>query len=414
MMTKQRVLVTGIGIVSSIGNRFETFQEALREGKSGVGRISLFDPSGLACQNGCEVNGLTPEHYFPKEEVQRMDRASVLTMVAAQQALHTGDLAMETSPKIDKSTIDPSRCGISLGSTVGGMTSGFEYYRRLKKGRITPGFLLDQPLYAMGARVSSFYGFQGPNLVFSTACSSANIAIGYACDLIRSGRMDMMLAGGFDPMAEITCSGFGVLRNISPDVPRPFDRKRKGLILGEGAGILLLESETHFNRRHDHVYGEVLGYGMSSDAYHMTSPDILGRGAARSMMNAIANSGILPEQVEYINAHGTATQHNDQMETAAIKKVFKERAYEIPVSSTKSMHGHTLGAAGGIEAIAVLAAMNGGFIPPTINYQEKDPKCDLDYVPNQSRTQSFSVGLSNNFGFGGNNCTVILGRTSTT
>lgn len=408
MANRQRVFITGVGVICAIGNGFDMFRDALKTGRNGVGRIRAFDPGDLSCQNGCEVGDL--QSYFPKEEDRRMDRASQLAMIAAEQAVNTAELKRESGSKVDGHALDTSRCGIALGSTIGGMTSGFAYYRRLKKGRAAPGFLREQPLYSIGARVSATYGFQGPNLVFSTACSSANIAIGYAGDLIRSGRMDIMLAGGFDPMAEITCAGFGVLRNTSPDVARPFDRKRNGLILGEGAGILLLESEAHFKRRHGHIYGEVLGYGVSSDAYHMTSPDVLGRGAARSMLNAISNSGIEPGQVEYINAHGTATKHNDQMETAAIKRVFKESAYGIPVSSTKSMHGHTLGAAGGIEAIAVLAAMDGGFIPPTMNYQEKDPKCDLDYVPNQAREKEFSVGLSNNFGFGGNNCTVIFGK----
>ncbi|MFH1157160.1 MAG: beta-ketoacyl-[acyl-carrier-protein] synthase family protein [Pseudomonadota bacterium] len=409
MMKKQRVLVTGVGVTSAIGTGFENFRNALKDGRSGTGRIRQFDPSGLACQNGCEVKDLSAGEAIAEDEASRMDRASIMTMVAAKQAMDTGGLPLDRG-RIDDTATDPSRCGVVLGSTVGGMTSGFAYYRHLKKDRIVPGLLLDQPLYAMGSRVCSRYGFKGPNIVISTACSSANLAIGYAWDQIRSGRMDIMLAGGFDPMAEITCSGFGVLRNTSPDVARPFDRNRQGLVLGEGSGILLMESEEHFGRRHGHVFGEILGYGMSSDAYHMTSPDILGRGAARSMMNALASSGISPGEVGYINAHGTATKHNDQMETAAIKSVFRDRAYSIPVSSTKSMHGHTLGAAGGIEAIAVLAAMDGGFIPPTINYRDKDPHCDLDYVPNQAREASFSVGLSNNFGFGGNNCTVVLGR----
>nr|WP_319396783.1 beta-ketoacyl-[acyl-carrier-protein] synthase family protein [uncultured Desulfobacter sp.] len=413
MADRQRVFITGVGVISAIGNGFDMFRDALKAGRNGVGRIRAFDPGGLACQNGCEVDDLTS--CFPEEDARPMDRASQLAMIAADQAVQTSGLVRESgSQEIGSRTgrlgIDPTRSGIALGGTIGGMASGFAYYRRLKNGQAAPGFLLDQPLYSMGARISAAYGLQGPNLVFSTACSSANIAIGYACDLIRSGRMDIMLAGGVDPMAEITCAGFGVLRNTSPDVARPFDRKRNGLILGEGAGILLLESEKHFRQRQGHIYGEVLGYGMSSDAYHMTSPDVLGRGAARSMYNAVSDSGLVPGQVEYINAHGTATKHNDQMETMAIKKVFEKRAYDIPVSSTKSMHGHTLGAAGGIEAIAVLAAMDGGFIPPTMNYREKDPKCDLDYVPNQAREQQFSVGLSNNFGFGGNNCTVILGR----
>lgn len=399
-MEKRRVLITGVGIICAIGNNYEQFFAALEEGMSGVGRITAFDPTGLSGENGCEVKHFDPAKHFPAEESRRMDRSCHLSLVAVREAIESSGL--------DLSRLDKKRCGVSAGSTIGGMISGFEYYRRLKKGKISPGLLLDQPLYSVGSRICAKYGFFGPNITISTACSSANIALGYAYDLIRSGEMDIMAAGGFDPMAEITCSGFGVLRNISPDISRPFDKNRKGLVLGEGAAYLLLEAEDHVRQRGGKAYGEFLGYGLSSDAYHMTAPDILGKGAARSMQQAIENSRIDREDIDYINAHGTGTKLNDQMESTAIKKVFGKRAYDIPVSSIKAMVGHTLGASGAVEAIAMIAAMHGGFIPPTINYETPDPRCDLDYTPNRSRKRTIRIALSNNFGFGGNNCSIII------
>ena len=254
------------------------------------------------------------------------------------------------------------------------------------------------------------YGIHGPNIAISTACSASNVAMGYAYDLIRNGIADVMIVGGFESITEMTCAGFGVLRNLSPDTCRPFDRNRKGLVLGEGAAVVILENSEHCMRRSGRIYAEFVGYGMSSDAYHMTAPDITGKGPALAMKKAIENSGISVQDIDYINAHGTGTLYNDLIETASIKRVFGQRAYGIPISSTKSMHGHTLGAAGAIEAITIIATLKDSFIPPTINYETPDAKCDLDYVPNKSRDKSVNTILSNGFGFGGNNCSIVIRR----
>lgn len=402
-MKKKRVFITGVGVICSIGKNFNDFTFALKNGLSGADKITAFDTEGLRGIYGCEVRGFNPREYFSKRDLRRMDRASQLCLVAVNEAMHSSGL--------DVSGLNKERCGVSFGSTVGGMRSGTEYYRRLKKDkRVYASLLLDSPLYSAGTRVCIEYGLLGPNIVISTACSSANVAIGYAYDLIQNGVVDVMIAGGFDAMSDIPSSGFGVLRNISPDICRPFDKDRNGLILGEGAGCIILEDAEHCIKRGGKIYGEFMGYGMSCDAYHMTAPDITGKGPAQAMQKAIENSGIGPDDIDYINAHGTGTFHNDLIETTAIKRVFGQRAYRLPVSSTKSMYGHTLGAAGAIEGVTVIAAILYHFIPPTINYETPDPKCDLDYVPNKSKDIIVNTVLSNNFGFGGNNCSIIIKR----
>lgn len=403
-MKKKRVFITGMGVICSIGNNFDEFTSALKKGISGADKITAFNAEGLRGSYGCEVKRFNPLDHFSKKELRRMDRASQLCLVAVREAVSSSGLNI--------SGLDKGRCGVSFGSTLGGMISGTEYYRRLKNRRVYASLLLDYPLYSAGTRVCIEYGLLGPNIAISTACSSSNVAMGYAYDLIQNGIVDVVITGGFDTMAEITCSGFGVLRNVSLKVCRPFDKNRDGLILGEGAACIILEEANHCIQRKGRVYGEFMGYGISSDAYHMTAPDITGRGPALCMQLAIKHSGISPDDVDYINAHGTGTTHNDKIETTAIKRVFGKRAYNIPVSSTKSMYGHTLGAAGAIEAVTVIAALQHHFIPPTINYKTKDPKCDLDYCPNESRDRIINTILSNNFGFGGNNCSIIIRRSN--
>lgn len=399
-MYNRKVYITGVGTISSIGNDFKEFKESLATGQSGVSEISLFDVTGSQFKKGCEIKNLNTSTFFEKRALKRMDRASQIALIATREA---------DSGNLDWSGVDPVKCGVAIGTTLGGMISGLSYYRLLQKGIVAAGRLMDQPMYAVSSRICAAYELKGPNFTVSTACSSSNIALGYAYDLVRTGQADVMLAGGVDSFAEITYSGFGVLRNISHDTIRPFDRYRDGLILGEGAAIMVLASASHCCGR---PLAEFLGYGLSSDAYHMTAPDILGRGAAAAMACALRNSGITPDKIDYINAHGTGTRHNDQMETLAIKKVFGDKAYEIPVSSTKSMCGHTLGAAGAIEAAAVIAAIQEGFAPPTISYTTPDPKCDLNYVPNQAIQCEINTAISNNFGFGGNNCSIVLGKVN--
>lgn len=401
-MNSDQIWITGVGIISALGNDFESFAKALRRGEAAVRPISAFDASAVRGHLGCEVLDFFPQEHFNPRELRRMDRGSCLLMVAAREAMGSAGLKF--------GDYDPERGSVALGSTLGGMINATNYYSHLKttgKGYVTR--LTDYPLYAAGTRVCSEYGLLGANLAFSTACSSSNIAIGVGADMIRLGEADIVLVGGFDTMAKMTVAGFNVLRNVSSEYCRPFDKNRQGLILGEGAGVLVLESEAHARRRGAIPMARFLGYGMSSDAYHMTAPDVTGRGPARAIEAALRNAGINAKDVDYINAHGTGTIHNDAAETKAIKRVLGEHAANVAVSSTKSMHGHTLGAAGAIEAIAIIAGMQGNFLPPTANYQQPDPNCDLDYVPNHARDGHINIALSNNFGFGGNNCSILLG-----
>lgn len=398
----ERVFVTGIGVLSALGADLSTFSRSVREGRNGAAFITAFDTDAVAGRMGCEVRDFNPLAHFDLNKLRRLDRCSQLAVVAARQAVITAGLDMEQ--------LNPKRAGVSLGTTLGGMINATRHYERwAASGHVIASLLHDYPLYSAGARIVGEYGWSGPNIAFSTACSSANIAIGHAADLIRYGRQDLMLAGGVDTMAKITVAGFNALRNVSHDAIRPFDKNRNGLVLGEGAAILCLESERRMKQRGAQPLAEILGYGMSTDAYHMTAPDPTGRGPALAMNRALARAGIALDQIGYINAHGTGTRHNDETESRAIKKVFGALTEGIPVSSTKSMHGHVLGATGAIEAVAVIAGMQGGFVPPTINYVTPDPRCDLDYVPNQAREVRFKHALSNNFGFGGNNCSLVLG-----
>ena len=400
-MATERVFVTGIGVLTAIGADFDGFSQSLREGRSGASAIGAFDAQCVPGHLGCEVRGFAPEQHFDGRTLRCLDRCSQLAVVAARQAV--------AAAALDFSDLDRRRAGVVMGTTLGGMINATHYFERAyHSGQYHASLLYDYPLYSPGARIIGEYGLGGPNLAFSTACSSANIALGYAADLIRHGRLDAALAGGVDTMAKITVAGFNSLRNVTREAIRPFDKDRSGLVLGEGAAILCLESESRVRRRGVEPWAEVLGYGMSTDAYHMTAPDATGRGPALAMTRALRQAGVEPHHIDYINAHGTGTRHNDETETRAIKKVFGDAARGIPVSSTKSMHGHVLGATGAVEAAAIIAGMRHGFIPPTINYATPDPRCDLDYVPNHARIQRFNTALSNNFGFGGNNCALVL------
>lgn len=403
-MNSDQIWITGVGIVSALGNDFVSFAKALRRGEDAVRPITAFDASALRGHMGCEVRDFFPQEHFNRRELRRMDRSSCLLVVAAREAM--------TRAGLKPGDYNPERGAISLGTSLGGMIEATNYYTHLKttgKGYVTR--LIDYPLYAAGTRACAEYGLLGTNLAFSTACSSSNVAIGVGADIIRLGEADIVLVGGFDTMAKMTVAGFNILRNVSPERCRPFDKYRQGLVLGEGAGVLVLEGEAHARRRGAIPIAKFLGYGMSSDAYHMTAPDVTGRGPARAIEAALRNAGINAKDINYINAHGTGTTHNDAAETKAIKRVLGEHAANVAVSSTKSMHGHTLGAAGAIEAVAIIAGMQGGFLPPTANYQHPDPNCDLDYVPNHARDGRINIALSNNFGFGGNNCSILLGNT---
>lgn len=395
------VVVTGMGVLTPIGD-MSVFARHLHAGKDGIDEVKSFDVGPYKFKTGGEIKEFVPENYFSLRELRRTDRATQMMYFAGDEAIMTAGL--------DFANVKKHRCGVCIGTTLGGMLSGESYYRalRVRENRTYASLLLDQPLYTATEKLAKRYGFTGPNNVISTACSASAHALGYGFELIRNGRCDLMVVGGVDTLSQLTYAGFGILKAITRDKIRPFDKKRSGLVLGEGAGVLVLENFAHAKERGAFVYGELAGYGKSSDAHHMTAPEKDGAGASLSMRQAMHMAEVECEDIDYINAHGTGTILNDATETLAVKKVFGDRAYEIPISSTKSMIGHSLGASGAIEAIVCLMAMLHNFVPPTINYHTPDPECDLDYVPNVSRNKHVKVALSNSFGFGGNNASLVF------
>lgn len=402
-MERRQVVVSGIGVITSICRDFSEFTHALRAGKDGISKIEGFDTSGVRSCFGGEIKQCFDQRDRLSRDRKPIDRASALVLTAAREAWQESGLRPEG--------INARKAGVYLGSCGGGFLNGLRYFAKVaRKQRGNANLLLDLPLHAAASRVACEYGLEGPLSTVSNACASSAIAIAYGAELIRNGKVELMLVGGFDALTPMNLVGFGMMRNSSlGNRIRPFDKNRDGLLLGEGAAVLVLEERSHCQRRGGTIRANLLGWGITSDTYHMTAPDPSGRGAARAMDMALAEGGVDKANVSYINAHGTGTLHNDVMETAAIKRAFGKQAYEIPVSSTKSMIGHTLGAAGALELVASIAGMNHGFIPPTINYESQDPKCDLDYVPNRSRPASLKVILSNSFGFAGTNCSIVVG-----
>lgn len=397
---KDRVFVTGIGILSAIGNDLDVFAHNIVKGTNGIAPVTAFETIPLHSHIGGEVRCDLNTHFSPTQQ-RRMDRCSKLTVVAARQAIERAGLV--------QSDYDPDRVGIFMGTTLGGMIGATEYFELLNKRNLHKiTYLQDYPLYSAGARIIEQYGFTGPNLAFSTACSSSNVALGYATDCIRYKRCDIAFAGGVDTMAKITLAGFNALKNVSSDAIRPFDKNRSGVVLSEGAAVLVLESEDGVRTRGAIPLAEIAGYGMSTDAYHMTAPDSTGRGPALAMNRALKNSNMSPGDIDHINAHGTATRHNDEIESRAIRKILGAHVDSVPITSTKSQHGHALGAAGALEAVAAIVAIRTGKVPPTLNLQQQDPRCRIDVVANKARDHRSKAVLSNNFGFGGNNCAIIF------
>lgn len=405
-----RVVITGMGVVSPIGIGIETFEEALFEGKNGVARITLFDASSYRSQIAGEVRNFNPRDYLPPKQIGRMDRFTQMGMVAAEEAIKQAGI----SPNEE----DPGEIGILVGSGVGGLyTIGREQTVLLEKGprRVSP-FLVPMLITDItSAQIAIKYGFSGPNFSISTACASGNHSIGEAFKIIQRGDAEVMVAGGAEAaITPLGLAGFCSMRALSTrnDEPakacRPFDKQRDGFVIGEGAGVVVLEKWERARKRKVPIWGEIIGFGMSEDAYHITQPVEDGRGLREAMRRALLDAKIPVEKVDYINAHGTSTPLNDKVETRAIKNLFGKNAYRIPVSSTKSMTGHLLGATGGVEMIACLLALKKAIIPPTINYEESDPDCDLDYVPNQSREVKLRVAMSNSMGFGGHNAVLLL------
>ncbi len=399
-----------MGVVSPIGIGIETFEEALFEGKNGIATITLFDASSYRSQIAGEVRNFNPRDYLPPKQIGRMDRFTQMGMVAAEEAIkQAGILSNEE---------DLGKIGILVGSGVGGLyTIGREQTVLLEKGprRVSP-FLVPMLITDIAsAQIAIKYGFSGPNFSISTACASGNHSIGEAFKIIQRGDAEAMVAGGAEAaITPLGLAGFCSMRALSTrnDEPakasRPFDKQRDGFVIGEGAGVVVLEKWERARKRKVPIWGEIIGFGMSEDAYHITQPIGDGRGLREAMRRALLDAKIPVEKVDYINAHGTSTPLNDKVETRAIKNLFGKNAYRIPVSSTKSMTGHLLGATGGVEMIACLLALKKAIIPPTINYEESDPDCDLDYVPNQSREVKLRVAMSNSMGFGGHNAVLLL------
>ncbi|NLL19908.1 MAG: beta-ketoacyl-ACP synthase II [Clostridia bacterium] len=407
---KTRVVVTGIGVLSPVGIGIEAFWQSLINGKSGLGPVTQFDASQLATRIAGEVKDFDPLQYLDKKEARRMDRYTQFALSAAKMAVE--DAALD----LDK--LDRLRVGVVLGTGIGG-TKTFEDQHQvlLERGpnRVSPFFVPMMIANIAAGQISIMLDAHGPNYTVVSACASATNAIGEAFKVIQRGDADVVITGGTEAAVTATSmAGFCAMKAMSTrnDDPqgasRPFDKDRDGFVLSEGAGILVLESLEHAQARGAKIYGEMAGYGCTADAYHITAPAPDGTHAARAMALALKDGDLETEEVDYINAHGTSTDLNDKLETMAIKQVFGKRAGQIPISSTKSMTGHLLGAAGAIEAIICLLTINRGIIPPTINYETPDPECDLDYVPNQARQAQVKVALSNSFGFGGHNATIVV------
>jgi 3-oxoacyl-[acyl-carrier-protein] synthase II len=394
-----------MGMVSAAGNDLPTFWQSLKEGRCGIRPITIFDTSAYRSHNGGEVEGLSPESHFTMKELRRLSRCDQFGIVAAREAMRDAG--------IEKAEIDRERFGIILGADSGGIFSVEQYFRAIythASKRPSPSLLLSFSLAATTDHIAQEFDLRGPRTTTATVCSSSSAAIAFSYDAIVSGAAELMISGGSDSLCEVTYAGFNSLRAIDPAGCRPFDKNREGLSLGEGAGILILEELEHARARGARIDGEVLGYGICAEAYHLTAPEPSGEGIARAIRLALADAGISPDAVDYINAHGTATPVNDLMESRGIKRAFGTRAYEVPISSIKSMVGHCLGSAGGIEAIATLLSLQEGVIPPTMNYSTPDPECDLDYTPNKARKKDISTAISNSFAFGGNNVCLVFGK----
>ncbi len=407
-----RVVITGVGVITPIGLNSDQFWQSLAGGKSGISAVSGIDVSGYTSRIGGEIKEFDPSAYMDKREAKRMDRFTHFGVAAALQAWQ--DSGLEGYP------LDRNEAGVLVGSGIGGILTVEEQLKVLtEKGprRVSP-FVIPALIANMASGyISILLGLKGPNTTVVTACATSTHAVGDAYHIVKRGDANLMVAGGAEAaISHLAFAGFGSARALSTrnDDPqkasRPFDRERDGFVMGEGAGALIVESLDHALARGAEIYAEITGYGMSGDAYHMTAPDPEGSGAILCMQKALRSAGLKPEDLDYINAHGTSTEYNDKIETAAIKQVFGEHAYKLAVSSTKSMTGHLLGAAGAVEIIATLLSMRHNTIHPTINYEYPDPDCDLDYVPNQARPGEINKALSNSFGFGGTNASIVVER----
>lgn len=412
MSQKNRVVITGLGVISPVGIGKETFWNALIRGESGIGPITRFNAECFATRIAGEVKDFRAEDYLDRKEARRMDRFSQMAVSSAIMAVQ--DAALD----LDK--LNPDEVGVVFGTGIGGTQSfeeQHEIFLQKGPGRVSPFFVPMMIGNMAAGHIALNLNFTGPNYTIVNACASSTNAIGEAFKLIQRGDAEVVVTGGAEAaVTPMAIAGFCAMKAMSTrnDEPhrasRPFDKERDGFIMGEGAGVLILESLEHAQKRGARIYGEIVGYGCTDDAYHITAPAPGGVGAAKAMQMALKDANLKPEEVSYINAHGTSTDLNDKFETAAIKKVFGPHAYKVAISSTKSMTGHLLGAAGAIEAIASTMAIVHNIVPPTINYENPDPECDLDYVPNKARKMNVEVVLSNSFGFGGHNASIVIKR----
>ena len=407
---KRRVVVTGVGMVTPVGLDTESSWDGLVAGKSGIGPITQFDDKDIPTQIAGEVKGFDAATYIEPKEIKKMDRFIHLAIAASQMVMDDAKLVI--TPE------NAERIGVIAGAGIGGLPAIERAYRAyMEKGyrRITPFFIPMSIINEMAGHISMRFGAKGPNSCAVTACATGTHSIGDAFKIIQRGDADAMIAGGAEScVCPLGVGGFNAMkalstRNSEPErASRPFDAQRDGFVMGEGSGLVVLEDLEFAQKRGARILAEIVGYGLSGDAYHITSPAPGGEGAARCMAMAIKDAGIAPSEMGYINAHGTSTKYGDELETMAIKTVFGEHAYKVPVSSTKSMTGHLLGAAGGVEAVVSVLALDRGILPPTINLENPDPECDLDYVPNTARKLQVEIVMSNSFGFGGTNASVIF------
>ena len=408
-MTRRRVVVTGLGAITPVGSDVASTWDALTHGRGGIGRITRFDPAPYESKIAGEVKDFEPTKYMDRKDARRTDRFTHLAVGAAAQALEDSKLDVSKAP---------DRAGVAIATGVGGLETLIEQVLVMEKrgpSRLSP-FLVPMLMANAGsAQISMQFGLQGPNVAYVSACASSAHSLGESAEIIRRGQADVMVAGGAEAaVLPLAIGAFATMhamsrRNDDPEhASRPFDKERDGFVLSEGAAAVVLEELEHARLRGARIYGELVGYGATADAYHITSPSPEGEGNARAMKMALEQAGMRPDEIDYINAHGTSTQPNDREETAAIKAVFGDHAYKLAISSTKSMTGHLLGAAGALEAIACLLAIRDGCLPPTINYEVPDPALDLDYVPNTARASRIGTALSNSMGFGGHNASLIF------
>lgn len=400
-----KVLVTGLGVISPIGTGKDLFWQNLLSGKSGVDEIKGFDTAEFRVHRGCEVKDFVSSDYIAPLESQRIGKASQFAVACTKMAIEDAHIKLDA--------LDSDRMGVCFGTTMG-EAQVFETltYDYIKKGKdsISECLLVQYPPESITANIARIFNIKGPNTILPAACAAGNYAIGYGFDMIKNGLADIMICGGVDVMSVLAFTGFARILSIAPDFCRPFDKERKGLILGEGCGVVILERDSNLKKRNAKPYAQLLGYSLSIDAHHITMPHPEGKGLAKALKDCLERCQISPREIDYISAHGTGTVANDKAETLAVKDVLKEDAYKVGISSIKSMIGHTLGAASAIEAVTTTLAIRDNIVPPTINYKTKDPDCDLDYVPNEARKERIDLAISNSSAFGGNNAVIALGR----